>query len=121
MGSLIGIGFLLMILAMGFSFYEIVNRIERSSAGTLLEMAALERDAADENLDIQGVALTVGNSLNLTIKNSGNVFSELEWIGVFDLTLNTQDYFRVSESLNPTENQTSIGNATIVMSPSNTT
>ena len=31
-GSLIGIGFLLMILALGFSFYEIVNRIERSSA-----------------------------------------------------------------------------------------
>ena len=119
-GSLIGIGFLLMILAMGFSFYEIVNRIERSSAGTLLEMAALERDAADENLDIQGVALTVGNSLNLTIKNTGNVFSELEWIGVFDLTLNTQDYYRVSESLNPTENQTSIGNVTILMSPLNT-
>jgi hypothetical protein len=119
-GSLIGIGFLLMILAMGFSYYEIVNRIERSSAGTLLEMAALERDAADENLDIQRVRLTGVNSLNLTIKNTGNILAGLEWIGVFDETSNTQDYYKLDTSLFPTENQPDIGNATIVMNPANT-
>jgi hypothetical protein len=108
-----------MILAMGFSFYEIVNRIERSSAGTLLEMAALERAAADEDLEFQRVRLTGGNSLNLTIKNTGDILTELEWIGVFDDTSNTQDYYRVSESLNPTENQNDIGNSTIVMNPLN--
>ncbi len=118
-GSLIGIGFLLMILAVGFSYYEVVNRIERSSDGILLEMAALDRAAADEDLDIQRVRLTGGNSLNLTIKNTGDILAELEWIGVFDDTSNTQDYYRVSESLNPTENQTDIGNATIVMNPLN--
>ena len=118
-GSLIGIGFLLMILAVGFSYYEVVNRIERSSSGILLEMAAFDRDAADENLEIQRVRLTAGNSLNLTIKNTGNIIARLEWIGVFDDTLNTQDYFRIDTSLNPTENQTNIGNTTIVMNPLN--
>ncbi len=118
-GSLIGIGFLLMILSVGFSYYEVVNRIERSSDGILLEMAALDRAAADEDLDIQRVRLTAGNSLNLTIKNTGDILAELEWIGVFDDTSNTQDYYRVSESLNPTEIQTDIGNATIVMNPLN--
>ena len=57
-GSLIGIGFLLRILAVGFSYYEVVNRIERSSDGILLEMAALDRAAADVDLDIQRVRLT---------------------------------------------------------------
>ncbi|MBT6605361.1 hypothetical protein HOB36_09770 [Candidatus Bathyarchaeota archaeon] len=118
-GSLIGIGFLLMILAVGFSFYEVVNRIERSSDGILLEMAALDRTAADEDLDIQRVRLTGSNSLNLTIKNTGDILAKLEWIGVFDDTSNTQDYYRVVASLNPTEIQTDIGNATIVMNPLN--
>jgi len=108
-----------MILAMGFSFYEIVNRIERSSAGTLLEMAALERDAADEDLDIQRVRLTGGNSLNLTIKNTGSVFSELEWIGVFDDTLSTQSYYRVNTAINPIGTRKDIGNTSIVMNPAN--
>ncbi|MBT7186013.1 hypothetical protein HN911_01590 [Candidatus Bathyarchaeota archaeon] len=118
-GSLIGIGFLLMILAVGFSFYEVVNRIERSSNDILLEMSALDRDAADEALEFQRVRLTGGNSLNLTIKNTGDILAELEWIGVFDDTSNTQDYYRVDTSLSPNENQTDIGNATIVMNPLN--
>ena len=108
-----------MILAVGFSFYEVINRIERSSDGILLEMAALDRAAADEDLDIQRVRLTAGNSLNLTIKNTGDILAELEWIGVFDDTSNTQDYYRVIASLNPTETQTDIGNVTIVMNPLN--
>lgn len=118
-GSLIGIGFLLMILAVGFSYYEVVNRIERSSDGILREMASLDRAAADEDLEIQRVRLTGSNSLNLTIKNTGDILAELEWIGIFDDTSNTQDYYRVSESLNPTEIQTEIGNSTIVMNPLN--
>jgi len=118
-GSIIGIGFLLMILAVGFSYYDAVNRIERTSDGILLKMAALDRDATDENLEIQRVRLTGGNSLNLTIKNTGNIFAELTWIGVFDDTSNTQSYYRVVASMNPTEDQTDIGNATIVMNPLN--
>ena len=54
-GSLIGIGFLLMIIAVGFSYYEVVNRVERNSAGIIQEMAALDRDSADEALEIQRV------------------------------------------------------------------
>lgn len=77
-GSLIGIGFLLMILAVGFSYYEVVNRIERSSDGILREMASLDRAAADEDLEIQRVRLTGSNSLNLTIKNTGNILAKLE-------------------------------------------
>ena len=62
-GSLIGIGFLLMIIAVGFSYYEVVNRVERNSAGIIQEMAALDRDSADEDLEIQRVRLTAGTSL----------------------------------------------------------
>ena len=119
-GSLIGIGFLLMILALGFSYYNMISRVEDRTTDTLSLVSGLDRDAADENLDIESVKLTVGNSLNLTIKNTGNVFSELEWIGVFDETLDTQNYFRVDTSLNPVETQKDIGNITIVMNPANT-
>ncbi len=108
-----------MILAVGFSYYNIISRIEDSTQNTIDEMMELDRDAADEELEIQSVALTVGNSLNLTIKNTGNEFSEIEWVGVFDDTLNTQDYYRVDTSLNPVETQKEIGNASIVMDPLN--
>ena len=118
-GSLIGIGFLLMIIGIGVSYYNVINRIEDRSRIIIDEMQELDRDAADEFLDIQGVALTVGNSLNLTIKNTGNILSELEWVGVFDDTLNTQDYYRLDVSLNPVETQKDIGNTSIVMTPAN--
>lgn len=118
-GSLIGIGFLLMILAVGFSYYNIINRIEDTSNERIQLMAEFEKDAADEELEITSVKLTVGNSLNLTIKNTGNEFSVLEWVGVFDETLNTQDYYRLDASLNPVETQKNIGNASIVMNPLN--
>ena len=118
-GSLIGIGFLLMIIGIGVSYYNVINRIEDRSRIIIDEMQELDRDAADEFLDIQGVALTVGNSLNLTIKNTGNILSELEWVGVFDDTLNTQDYYRLDVSLNPVETQKDIGNTSIVMNPAN--
>lgn len=118
-GSLIGIGFLMMILTLGFSYYNVINRIEDTSNDRIQLMVELDRDAADEELEITRVKLTVGNSLNLTIKNAGNIFSELEWVGVFDGTLGTQDYFRLDESLNPVETQKNIGNASIVMNPLN--
>lgn len=119
-GSLIGIGFLLMILALGFSYYNLSIRVEERRIDVLTEVSERDRDAADENLDIQSVALTVGNSLNLTIKNTGNVFSEIEWIGVIDETLSTQEYYRTTASLNPVETQKDIGNSSISMNPSNT-
>ena len=81
----------MMILALGFSYYNIINRIEDSTQTTIEEMMEIDRAAADERLEIQSVKLTAGNSLNLTIKNTGNVFSELKWIGVFDETNNTDD------------------------------
>jgi hypothetical protein len=114
-GSLIGISFLLMILAVGFSYYNIINRIENTSNDRIQVMTELAMDAADEDLEITSVKLTVGNSLNLTIKNTGNEFSELEWVGVFDDTLGTQEYYRVDANLNPVETQKDIGNASIVM------
>lgn len=119
-GSLIGIGFLLMILAVGVSYYQVINRIEKSSEDIILEMAALDRDATDEDLEIQRVRLTGGNSLNLSIKNKGNILAELKWIGVFDDTMNTQEYYSVDTSLNPLDTQTEIGNSSISMNPSNT-
>ena len=118
-GSLIGIGFLLMIITVGFSFYNVINMIESSSNNVLQETAELDRKAADEDLEIQSVTLTVTNSLNLTIKNTGSVFSSLLWIGVFDDTLNTQEYYSVDTSLNSFETQKDIGNSSITMNPSN--
>jgi len=108
-----------MIIGIGVSYYNVINRIEDSSRIIIDEMQELDRDAADEFLNIQGVALTVGNSLNLTIKNTGNILTELEWVGVFDDTLNTQDYYRLDVSLNPVETQKDIGNTSIVMNPAN--
>jgi hypothetical protein len=109
-----------MILSLGFSYYNIINRIEDSTQETIELAMRRDRAAADESLEIQSVELTGGNSLNLTIKNTGNVFSELEWIGVFDLTLDTQDYYRIDFSLNPIETEGNIGNSSILMNPVNT-
>ena len=108
-----------MILALGFSYYNIGNRVEENTQNIIEGMMAIDRDAADEELDIQNVALTFGNSLNLTIKNTGNVFSEIEWVVVFDDRLNTQNYYRVETSLNPVETQKDIGNTSILMNPLN--
>lgn len=119
-GSLIGIGFLLMIISLGISYYNVINRIESSSNNILQEMAELDKNTADENLEIQRVRLTTGNSLNLTIKNTGNIIAELTWIGVFDDTSNTQDYYSISTSLNPVETQIDIGNSSISVNPLNT-
>ena len=119
-GSLIGIGFLLMIIAVGVSYYTLWEGVDRRSEDILQDMMQQDRDAADENLEIQYVALTGGNSLNLTIKNTGNIISQLEWIGVFDETLNSKNYFGIETSLNPLETQIDIGNASILMNPANT-
>ncbi len=119
-GSLIGIGFLLMILAIGFSYYNVVTRVEDTTRETITQMQEQDLNAADEEMEIQNVELTVGNSLNLTIKNTGNVFTELIWIGVIDETLNTQDYYRVDTGINPIEIQKDIGNSSIVINPANT-
>lgn len=108
-----------MILALGFSYYNIGNRVEENTQNIIEEMMAIDRNSADEELDIQNVALTFGNSLNLTIKNTGNVFSEIEWVVVFDDRLNTQNYYRVETSLNPVETQKDIGNTSILMNPLN--
>ena len=45
-GSLIGIGFLLMILALGFSYYNIGNRVEENTQNIIEEMMAIDRAAA---------------------------------------------------------------------------
>jgi len=119
-GSLIGIGFLLMIIAVGASYYQLWEGGDRRRDDILHNMMQQDRSAADENLDIQYIALTGGNSLNLTIKNTGTIISQLEWIGVFDETLNQKDYYGVDTSLNPLETQTSIGNTSILMNPTNT-
>ena len=119
-GSLIGIGFLLMIISLGLSFYNVINMIESSSNNIFDEIADLDKNAVDEDLEIQSVKLTATNSLNLTIKNTGSVLSSLKWIGVFDDTLNTQEYYSVDTRLNPVETQKEIGNSSISMTPSNT-
>ncbi len=118
-GSLIGIGFLLMIIAVGVSYYTLWEGVDRRSDDILQDMMQQDKNAADENLDIQYVELTVGNSLNLTIKNTGNIISQLEWIGVFDTSLNKEAYYRVDTSLNPLETQKDIGNTSITMNPAN--
>jgi hypothetical protein len=45
--------------------------------------------------------------------------SQLEWIGVFDDTLNTKAYYKVDTSISPLETQIDIGNASIAMNPAN--
>ncbi|TFH13027.1 hypothetical protein E4H04_12705 [Candidatus Bathyarchaeota archaeon] len=57
-GSLIGIGFLLMILAVGVSYYDARSRVENRSNEILQNMMEQDMGAADENLEIQNVALT---------------------------------------------------------------
>ena len=118
-GSLIGIGFLLMIIAVGVNYYNLRTNVERQSNTIIQDMAEFDQQAADEALTIQYAELTPGNSLNLTIKNTGSIISQLEWIGVFDTTLNKEAYFRVDTSLNPLEIEKDIGNASIVMNPAN--
>jgi hypothetical protein len=109
-----------MIISLGLSFYNVINMIESSSNNIFDEIADLDKNAVDEGLEIQSVKLTVTNSLNLTIKNTGSVLSSLKWIGVFDDTLNTQEYYSVDTRLNPVETQKEIGNSSISLNPSNT-
>jgi hypothetical protein len=108
-----------MIIAVGISYYNVRTRVESRSSDILQLMTTQDMEAADENLVIQYVALTGGNSLNLTIKNTGSILSQLEWIGVFDDTLNTKAYYKVDTSISPLETQIDIGNASIAMNPAN--
>jgi len=108
-----------MIIAVGVSYYNIRTRMESRSNDILQLMSTQDLEAADENLEIQNVELTGGNSLNLTIKNTGSILSQLEWIGVFDESLNTEAYYKVDVSLSPLETQIDVGNTSIVMNPAN--
>lgn len=109
-----------MIIAVGVNYYNLRTNVERQSNAIIQDMAEFDQQAADESLTIQYVELTPGNSLNLTVKNTGNIISQLEWIGVFDTTLNKEAYYRVDTSLNPLETEKDIGNTSIVMNPVNT-
>jgi len=109
-----------MIIAVGVSYYQLWEGVDRRRDEILQDMMQQDRNAADEDLDIQYIALTGGNSLNLTIKNTGAIISQLEWIGVFDETQNQKDYYSIETSLNPLETQTEIGNTSITMNPANT-
>jgi hypothetical protein len=109
-----------MIIAVGVSYYNLRTGVERQSDAIIQEMSQFDQASADETLSIQYVELTPGNSLNLTIKNTGNIISQLEWIGVLDTTLNKETYYRVDASLNPLETEKDIGNTSIVMNPANT-
>jgi hypothetical protein len=108
-----------MIISVGFSYYQVINRVQNSSNDIIASAGTLDRDAADEFLEIQRVRLNAVNSLNLTVKNTGEILSQLEWIGVFDDTQNTKDYYKVNTSLNPVETQTNIGNSSIAINPLN--
>jgi len=88
-----------MIIAVGVNYYNLRTNVERQSNVIIQDMAEFDQQAADEALTIQYAELTLGNSLNLTIKNTGSIISQLEWIGVFDTTLNKEAYFRVDTSL----------------------
>jgi hypothetical protein len=109
-----------MIITLGLSYYNTINMIESSSNNIFQEITDLDKKAIDEEIEIQSVELTATNSLNLTIKNTGSVLSSLKWIGVFDDTLNTQEYYSVDTRLNPVETQKDIGNSSISMNPSYT-
>lgn len=109
-----------MIIAVGVSYYNLRAGVERQSDAIIQDMSQFDQESADETLSIQYVELTPGNSLNLTIKNTGNIISQLEWIGVFDTTLNKEAYYKVDTSLNPLETEKDVGNTSIVMNPANT-
>ncbi len=119
-GSLIGIGFLLMIIAVATSYLQLQQGIERRSTAIIQDMSMFDKDSADEDLTIQYIELTVGNSFNLTVKNTGTVFSELEWIYVYDVDDNKIHYYRLDTALNPLDTRKNVGNATIVVNPVHT-
>jgi hypothetical protein len=108
-----------MIVSVGFSYYQVINRVQSSSNDIIASASTFDRDAADESLKILRVRLDTVNSLNLTVKNTGQVLSHLLWIGVFDDTQNTKNYYKVNTSLNTYETQTNIGNSSITINPLN--
>jgi hypothetical protein len=108
-----------MIISVGFTYYQVITRVQNSSNDIIASAAILDRNAADESLEIQRVRLNGVNSLNLTAKNTGGILSQLVWIGVFDDTMNTKNYYKVNTSLNPVETLTNIGNNSITINPLN--
>ena len=119
-GSLIGIGFLLMIIAVGASYWQLQQGVARQSDAIIQDMSYFDKNAADEDIDIEYIGLTAGNSFNLTVKNTGTVFSQLEWLSVYDVDDNKIKYYRVDTALNPLDTRKNVGNTTIVVNPTHT-
>jgi len=111
-GSIIGAAFLVMILLSGYTFYTLVVSVANDYTETLQDMQQLDSRKYKENIEFVSVSFTQ-DKLNITVRNTGPYLSHLIWLGIFDETANTQDYYEIDFYVNPSEAVTNVGDDSV--------
>jgi len=111
-GSIIGAVFLVLILLSGFTFYTLIVNVANDYTVRLQDMQELDSRKYKENIEFVSVSFNQ-DMLNLTVRNMGPYLARLIWLGIFDETANTQDYYEIDFQVNPFETVTNIGNENI--------
>ena len=114
-GSIIGATFLVLILLTGYTFYTLHVNLANDYTKTLEEMQQLDLKRNKENLEFISVSTISGDKLNITVKNTGSYQTHLIWLGIFNETANTQEYYNINFYINPAETVTDIRNETITI------
>ena len=111
-GSIIGAAFLVMILLSGYTFYTLVVSVANDYTETLQDMQQLDSRRYKENIEFVSVSFNQ-DKLNITVRNTGPYMSHLIWLGIFDETANTQDYYEIDFYVNPSETATNVGDDSV--------
>jgi hypothetical protein len=114
-GSIIGIAFLLLIVSTGYSYYQIRSGAENRLQIVEQEIQNKYNDANSEALNIIEVVLTPTNGLNLTVENTGPVFSTITLIGIEDKEDSSQLFFRIYEQIGPQTIINGVTNSSIIV------
>jgi hypothetical protein len=112
-GSIIGAVFLVLILLSGYTFYTLNVTVANDYTQTLQDIQQLDLKRNKEIIEFLSVSFDQ-DKLNITVKNKGPYLTHLIWLGVFDETANSQDYYMIEFYVNPSETVTNIGDDTIL-------
>lgn len=100
-GSIIGAVFLLLIFVTGYSYLGYSFRQLYNFSEILTESKEDDLIRGSEDVIVVSASLLGGDILNLTVRNAGSYSSHILWLGIFDESQNTQEYYKLDYYIEP--------------------
>ena len=98
-GTIIGAVFVVLIIISAFTVYEVALLNMNSYTATVTAMNQADSNRGGEELSVLSIIAAVDSSLNITVKNVGDVDSNIIYVGIFNqsVTPENQGFFSVSQ------------------------